>query len=788
MTFIKNATSIRFGLATSSRGLLPSLAFAAAAVTTMSANAGDFLLFATSIPNVADWTNESYAAGDPGCSNDCPCDDGDYATNAGPTGFMTATNFQSFTLPPGEMIVSVRVNALVRFDNNESGEIRLKATLPSYGIETTRDSGNFSSDLGCDYEYSVAEGEITNASGSWTQAMINDIQLGIRRLSSNPASGNTLRCKALRIRVITAPIPVANDECGGAFAIGNGTTLFDSSGASNSAPALPLDCTDSIVKDLWYFYTASCTGIATFTTCGGTSADTVLAVYSGGCGGPLVACNDDDPDCGVAGPSTISMPVTAGANYLVRIGGWDGPVTGALFASCVPAPSNDECAGATLIAGASVGFNTSGATTSALAIPLDCTDSIAGDVWYRYVAACNGTATFSTCGNGEPDTVLAVYAGSCGALSLLDCNDDADNCSVFGPSTVSVPVSSGSSYYVRLGGYDGEVAGTLTASCAPTQPPPANDECAGAQLITGTFTGFNTANATTAGPGLPIDCTDSFVKDVWFRYVATCNGNATISTCGNGSPDTVLAVYAGACGALGLLDCNDEDDNCGEFGPSTVAFPVTNGASYFVRLGGYDGAVSGVLSATCTPVNPAPANDNCTGAQLIANGTTTFNTASATTSTPGLPLDCTDSIGKDVWFRYVAPCTGNASFSTCVNTNFDSVIAAYSGSCGSLSLLDCNDDSDECIDFGTSSVTIPVTSGSAYLVRVGGFASDSGAGSITASCSLLPGNPDLDGNGVVGQADLAILLGAWGGGGPADLDHNGQVGQGDLAILLGAWD
>jgi hypothetical protein len=55
------------------------------------------------------------------------------------------------------------------------------------------------------------------------------------------------------------------------------------------------------------------------------------------------------------------------------------------------------------------------------------------------------------------------------------------------------------------------------------------------------------------------------------------------------------------------------------------------------------------------------------------------------------------------------------------------------------------------------------------------------------------GSPaDLNGDGVVNGADLAILLGAWGAcpkGAPcpADLDGDGGVGGADLAILLGAW-
>ncbi|MEY5031942.1 MAG: Dockerin type domain, partial [Planctomycetota bacterium] len=50
------------------------------------------------------------------------------------------------------------------------------------------------------------------------------------------------------------------------------------------------------------------------------------------------------------------------------------------------------------------------------------------------------------------------------------------------------------------------------------------------------------------------------------------------------------------------------------------------------------------------------------------------------------------------------------------------------------------------------------------------------------------GNPaDLDGDGSVGGADLAILLNQWGGAGSADLNGDGLVNGSDLAILLNAW-
>ncbi len=46
---------------------------------------------------------------------------------------------------------------------------------------------------------------------------------------------------------------------------------------------------------------------------------------------------------------------------------------------------------------------------------------------------------------------------------------------------------------------------------------------------------------------------------------------------------------------------------------------------------------------------------------------------------------------------------------------------------------------------------------------------------------------DLDADGDVGPADLAILLGAWGSPGPGDIDEDGVVSATDLALLLGTW-
>jgi hypothetical protein len=58
---------------------------------------------------------------------------------------------------------------------------------------------------------------------------------------------------------------------------------------------------------------------------------------------------------------------------------------------------------------------------------------------------------------------------------------------------------------------------------------------------------------------------------------------------------------------------------------------------------------------------------------------------------------------------------------------------------------------------------------------------------VGASLPAAPGLTDLDGDGTVGGADLAILLGSWDGPGISDLNCDGTTDAADLAILLGAW-
>jgi len=111
-----------------------------------------------------------------------------------------------------------------------------------------------------------------------------------------------------------------SNSCTTATAIsGTGTFSVSTTGATDSAQQ-PSIC-PTIHRDVWFAWTATATQSMSLTTCGGTSADTVIAVYAGaGCpaSGTQLACNDDA--CGQQ--SALFFSAVSGTTYQIQIGAW----------------------------------------------------------------------------------------------------------------------------------------------------------------------------------------------------------------------------------------------------------------------------------------------------------------------------------------------------------------------------------------------------------------------------------------------------------------------------------
>lgn len=68
---------------------------------------------------------------------------------------------------------------------------------------------------------------------------------------------------------------------------------------------------------------------------------------------------------------------------------------------------------------------------------------------------------------------------------------------------------------------------------------------------------------------------------------------------------------------------------------------------------------------------------------------------------------------RTVWYRLFGTTNGRVVIDT-FNSNYDTVVAAYSGECESLEILQCNDD----FNLFTSNITIPITEGSVYHIEI----------------------------------------------------------------------
>ncbi|HUN80314.1 MAG TPA: thrombospondin type 3 repeat-containing protein, partial [Phycisphaerae bacterium] len=143
------------------------------------------------------------------------------------------------------------------------------------------------------------------------------------------------------------------------------------------------------------------------------------------------------------------------------------------------------------------------------------------------------------------------------------------------------------------------------------------------------------------------------------------------------------------------------------------------------------------IAPTGCPVPPPP-NDNCADALPIGNGTTAFSTVNATTDGPDEPSACNFSgftqVGQDIWYCYTATCTGHVTVSHC-GSGFDTKVAIYhtNAACAcptSASAFSCNDDFCSL----QSQVTFASVAGSKYLIRVGGYSSATGTGTMNISC------------------------------------------------------
>jgi hypothetical protein len=350
-------------------------------------------------------------------------------------------------------------------------------------------------------------------------------------------------------------------------------------------------------------------------------------------------------------------------------------------------PANDECDGAVEVFEGDTAFDTTLAVSGGALDPI-CDKgfgtAIAKDIWFSFTATQDSFYRISTCNQAAFDTRLAIYTGDCLAPSILACNDDGAGCTGL-TSEMFAELTTGTTYLIQVGGFNGGGTGTLTiavsgpppacgspdagdccvanttpfcsdaeccnivcaadAFCCNTQwdqfcadaaatlctscggsGPPANDECVNAVEIFVGVTEFSTVGATGTNANVCAKFGNpNLYNDIWYVYEATGDALCTISTCNTATFDTKIAIYENACDGA-LVGCNDDGAGCAGF-TSIATFTPVCGNTYYIAVGAYGAAGSGSGQITLTQ------DGKCSGSNCPAdlNGDGLVNAADLTT-------------------------------------------------------------------------------------------------------------------------------------------------------------
>jgi hypothetical protein len=571
--------------------------------------------------------------------------------------------------------------------------------------------------------------------------------------TGGPSVGNYV----MNVLGVACPPAGPNDNCSDAIAIGDTTDLpFTTRYATHDGPGTYIES-----PNIWFIYTASCTGNATLNLLN-SNYDSKVAIYDGASCDPLgtmLAYNDDFMQI----QSCATFPVVSGQQYLIEIGGYGTSIVGngKLTLSCDPAPPNDNCGDvtpSTLTPSTPLTF-----TGTNIGASSDCpNNSMYPEVWEAFTTTECMDVRIDYCGTSpEFNNIYGVINTGCPCSGMIYCSTMSTSECTDGNFSIHFTALPAGTYYVPIlldivhrahGAY------TINISGVACPPPPPNDNCVDVTPValtpdsTLTFEGNNTG-ATNDCPAL------GTTPEVWEAFTTTECMYVTIDLCGtNPAFSTVYNILIDACPCGNTVYSQVTNfDICGD-GNATFRFFDLPAGTYYVpiytsaqSMGQYTMHISGMVCP------PPPANDNCENAiELTIPSSVTGTTYGATAD--GAPTCFTAITSPGVWYKV----TGNGHqllASTCADyTDFNTQVNVYKNGCGQLECVSGNNDSCDLSGYhnGNSKTLFCTETGVEYYILVLGFMSEMGQFQLDISdgesCQPPPATPTCEASSLFGQS------------------------------------
>ncbi len=270
-----------------------------------------------------------------------------------------------------------------------------------------------------------------------------------------------------------------------------------------------------------------------------------------------------------------------------------------------------------------------------------------------------GTEVITLSGSDSDGDVLTYSITSGNDNGAFDINSSTGRITVDDETLLDFETTTSFNLNVALSDGCTTVTESLTINLNDLSP---NDFCTNAITITaGTTIDGSTADATGDAAIAP-NCGSNPVEadlsvGVWYHFAGT-GEKITVSTCDNADYDTAIGVYRGSCSTgLTCVAGNDDGSDCSG-NTSIVSFISEVDQDYYILVDGYEedfGSFS--LTTTAEPAPTPPANDDCSGAEVLTvfeEGTGTPTNGDNTTATTFTEVVFCDEYGtiNDVWYTF----------------------------------------------------------------------------------------------------------------------------------------
>lgn len=382
-------------------------------------------------------------------------------------------------------------------------------------------------------------------------------------------------------------------------------------------------------------------------------------VYSGCPGNAGTSCI-----AGGGGTNPLSANVTlpAAGTYYIIVDTWASPsycTYDISVTSLGSSASNDLPCNATALAlntNLSGNNNCSGGASEP-AIPGCWSSGNVNTVWYSVVCPASGQLRIRTALGTLTNTQIALYSGTCSALTLVSCNDDAPACgtSTYNNSEITATgLTAGATYFIRIDGYS-DLTGTFDIMAVDGSvgfPPAAGQDCSSpnpvcAQSITIGNPGYQAYGNICDFNGASICLASGERGSAWYQIPINANGNLEFDIVPNdwaGAPSTASTDYdfavwkiagSGSTNCAGIaagavpLACNYNllgvTGLFGATGNAPGAYPgfdaayeprlsVSNGEVYLLCISNYSNSTSGftINFSAGSPINYTAAGSTVT--------------------------------------------------------------------------------------------------------------------------------------------------------------------------------